>query len=359
MNKKSLKTLYKTGIVLLLVIVVAIIIVLKNKKKTDSGTPDAATDSSALLDLIAPQDSFVEITEIDTTTAKVPQADSLSEQIVSLTQEVLEDKASLPRTVLAKVNDEAITASKFDSIFNSLPAQMREYFKDDKAGFLEELIVRQLLLQDARRKKIEETPEYKSTIAKNSGKAEEIMINVLVKKMVAGITLNEAELKKFFDQYKDQLPNKDYESVKEQIMPMAIEEKQRVVIEDYINQLKSSAKIVRNETWIKTQETLVVDNPLSKVLKSGKPVVADFGRGTCIPCKMMQPILEKLQKEYEGKAEILIIDVSEYAALSRKYRIQLIPTQIFFDAKGKEVYRHRGFMSKADIVAQLKKMGIE
>ena len=73
----------------------------------------------------------------------------------------------------------------------------------------------------------------------------------------------------------------------------------------------------------------------------------------------MQPILEKLQKDYVGKAEILILDVGEYASLSRKYRIMLIPTQIFFDANGKEVHRHQGFMSEADLVAQLKKMGVE
>uniref|UniRef100_A0A7V1EI50 Thioredoxin n=1 Tax=candidate division WOR-3 bacterium TaxID=2052148 RepID=A0A7V1EI50_UNCW3 len=110
---------------------------------------------------------------------------------------------------------------------------------------------------------------------------------------------------------------------------------------------------------MKEQESATADNPLSKALKSKRPVLADFGRGTCIPCKMMQPILEKLQKEYAGKAEVLIIDVGEYAALARKYKIMMIPTQIFFDPSGKEVYRHQGFMPEQDIIAQLKKMGVE
>ncbi|OGC43407.1 hypothetical protein A2Y85_07640 [candidate division WOR-3 bacterium RBG_13_43_14] len=126
-----------------------------------------------------------------------------------------------------------------------------------------------------------------------------------------------------------------------------------------MNQLKSSAKIVRNETWIKAQEALVADNPLSKALKSGKPVVADFGRGTCVPCKMMEPLLKELQQEFAGKAAILILDVGEYATLSRQYGVRMIPTQIFFDSNGKELHRHEGFMSKENLIAQLKKMGVE
>lgn len=104
---------------------------------------------------------------------------------------------------------------------------------------------------------------------------------------------------------------------------------------------------------------LITEDPLAKALRSKSPVLADFGRGTCIPCKMMQPILEKLQEEYAGRAEILILDVAEYASLSRKYRITMIPTQIFFDSSGREVSRHQGFMPEDEIVAQLKLMGVE
>jgi thioredoxin 1 len=240
-----------------------------------------------------------------------------------------------------------------------MPSQIKEYYKDDKPGFLEELITRQLLLSEAKRQKIYNQEDYKDYVKQNPDKKEDIMVNLLLRKIANSVTLSENDLKDFYNQYKDQLPNKDYESVKEQLRPMALEEKQRLKIDEFINKLKSKAKIVRNEKWIKEQESATADNPLSKALKSKRPVLADFGRGTCIPCKMMQPILEKLQKEYAGKAEILIIDVGEYAALARKYKIMIIPTQIFFDSSGKEVYRHQGFMPEQDIIAQLKKMGVE
>ncbi len=110
-----------------------------------------------------------------------------------------------------------------------------------------------------------------------------------------------------------------------------------------------------------TKETVpaAAADPLENTLKKGLPVVADFGRSTCIPCKMMLPILEKLEHELEGKVSVLIIDIRKYSTLSRKYKITLIPTQIFFDSNGDEVFRHQGFMSEEEIVLQLKEMGVD
>lgn len=93
-------------------------------------------------------------------------------------------------------------------------------------------------------------------------------------------------------------------------------------------------------------------------LSSGKPTIIDLGARTCIPCKKMAPILESLSGEYRGKASVLFIDVHEDQAAAQKFRVQMIPTQIFFNAQGKEVKRHIGFMDKADIVKELKATGL-
>lgn len=359
MNKKPLRTLYRIGVVVSLILIVGVVLIIKNRKHRDIEITDASIDSSTIVDSIVKQDSLAQISKPDTAALSVSHDDSLSKQAVSVPQQVVKDIPSFSQNILANVNGEAITIAQFDSIFNALPAQAKDYFKDDEAVFLEELITRQLLLQVARRENIKEQSEYKEAVAQNRGQAGDIMVNVLIQNMVSAVLLTENELRDFFEQYKDQFPNKDYELVKEQIRPMALEEKQRTVIEDYINKLKSNAKIVRNEKWISAQAALTADNPLSKALKSANPVVADFGRGTCVPCKMMEPILKKLQNDYQDRAWILILDVGEYASLSRKYGIRMIPTQIFFDATGKEIYRHQGFMPEDDIVAQLKKMGVE
>jgi FKBP-type peptidyl-prolyl cis-trans isomerase 2 len=99
--------------------------------------------------------------------------------------------------------------------------------------------------------------------------------------------------------------------------------------------------------------------PLGKALSSGKPTLAEFGSSTCVPCKQMKPILEKLAVEYKGKLNVVIVEVYEQRALTQQYGIMAIPTQIVFDSSGKEVTRHMGFWAKEEIVAQLKKIGIE
>ncbi len=97
----------------------------------------------------------------------------------------------------------------------------------------------------------------------------------------------------------------------------------------------------------------------SKVPEKGMVTMIDLGAKKCIPCKMMAPILEKLEKVYRGKAAIVFIDVWENRGQAGRFGIQIIPTQIFFDPEGKEIFRHVGFMNEEAIVAQLQKMGVK
>lgn len=86
--------------------------------------------------------------------------------------------------------------------------------------------------------------------------------------------------------------------------------------------------------------------------------LVDLGADYCLPCKMMAPILTKLEKNYQGKAVVVIIDVDKFPDQTKRFGIRVIPTQIFYDKKGKEVYRHEGFMSEREIIARFKKMGV-
>lgn len=101
------------------------------------------------------------------------------------------------------------------------------------------------------------------------------------------------------------------------------------------------------------------DIPLEQALSGGRPTLAEFGRGTCVPCKAMKPILAELAAEYEGKLNVVIVEVDTYRDLTYQHGIMAIPTQIFFDSSGKEITRHIGFYAQADIIAQLQKMGID
>ncbi len=89
------------------------------------------------------------------------------------------------------------------------------------------------------------------------------------------------------------------------------------------------------------------------------PRLVDLGATSCIPCKMMTPILGELTNEYKGKLTVEFIDVRINSGAAQKYGIQAIPTQIFYNANGKELYRHQGFYPKADIIAKLNEFGIK
>jgi thioredoxin 1 len=112
----------------------------------------------------------------------------------------------------------------------------------------------------------------------------------------------------------------------------------------------SSKSDARNET----------DSATAKVVEeanSNLPRMLDLGSTSCIPCKKMAPILDSLESVYAGKAEIIFIDVRQDKESARKYGITMIPTQIFFDARGNEIYRHIGFFPADSIDAHLKASG--
>jgi thioredoxin 1 len=95
------------------------------------------------------------------------------------------------------------------------------------------------------------------------------------------------------------------------------------------------------------------------VAAGGLPRLIDLGADQCIPCKMMAPILDDLKKEYDGRMEVVFIDVWKKREEAGRYGIQLIPTQIFYGADGKELHRHQGFIGKEEILATWKKLGYD
>lgn len=88
----------------------------------------------------------------------------------------------------------------------------------------------------------------------------------------------------------------------------------------------------------------------------GMVTVVDLGAKTCIPCRMMAPVLTEVERQYKGRAAVVFIDVREHGDQATRFRIRAIPTQIFFDKAGREVSRHEGFMDKNTLAAQLDKL---
>jgi len=89
------------------------------------------------------------------------------------------------------------------------------------------------------------------------------------------------------------------------------------------------------------------------------PRLLDLGADKCIPCKKMAVILDELKQGYAEQFEVVFIDVWKNPDAANPYNINLIPTQIFFDADGKELFRHEGFFPKEDILAKWKELGVD
>jgi thioredoxin 1 len=104
-------------------------------------------------------------------------------------------------------------------------------------------------------------------------------------------------------------------------------------------------------------QTAAIQNDFP-VAPAALPLLLDLGSHTCIPCKMMMPILEELKNGYSGKFNVEFVDVMQNQTAADKYSIEAIPTQIFFDASGKEVFRHVGFFPKEEILKKWRELGV-
>ena len=99
--------------------------------------------------------------------------------------------------------------------------------------------------------------------------------------------------------------------------------------------------------------------PLDDVITNRKPTLVDFAGTDCIPCKLMKPMLEELEKEYRGKVNVVVVEYYHNTKLADRYAVSAIPTQILFDVQGKELMRHKGFWSKEEMICEITKLGIQ
>lgn len=93
--------------------------------------------------------------------------------------------------------------------------------------------------------------------------------------------------------------------------------------------------------------------------RASLPRFVDLGSETCVPCKMMAPILDELSETYAGRFEVEFIDAKKNKDAAQEYGVRIIPTQIFYDVSGKELFRHQGFFSREEILATWVELGYE
>ena len=89
-----------------------------------------------------------------------------------------------------------------------------------------------------------------------------------------------------------------------------------------------------------------------------KVTFIELGADKCIPCKAMQPVMREIAQEYKGTIQVVFYDVWKTPKFAKNYGIQMIPTQVFIDKNGEEIFRHVGFYAKKEIIKMLKEKHI-
>jgi thioredoxin 1 len=117
-------------------------------------------------------------------------------------------------------------------------------------------------------------------------------------------------------------------------------------------------KARRSSADVSTHAQTTAGTTASAASTEGLPRLVELGAGKCTACKQMKPVIEDLRKEFAGQLEVESIDVIAQAGEARAYNWHLIPCQVFLDPAGKELWRHEGFLSKADILAKWKELGV-
>jgi thioredoxin 1 len=112
--------------------------------------------------------------------------------------------------------------------------------------------------------------------------------------------------------------------------------------------LDGSQAFAQDKKGKSTAQRPSVFNPLATFV--------EIGAASCIPCKMMQPIMKAVGEEYKGQVKVVFHDVWTPKGKddAMKYNIRVIPTQVFLDKDGKEYFRHEGYFPKEDVVKVLK-----
>lgn len=267
------------------------------------------------------------------------------------------------RQILAQVNDERITVKQFREEVARMEDPLRQMFQEEPTQFLEGMIVKKLLLQEARKQGLSAPMKTFKDTAKDSLSPEEALLaELLKKKFPVPPTVTKEEIKTFYSLFKDQMQGKTIEQVTPVIEQILREGKEQEEKNQFVQELRGQAKVEIDQIRlrkisVKPPESNTEDD-FKKALAVGKPALVDFGANSCIPCRQLRPILKEIGKEYAGKAGILVIDVYKYPNLAKEYKIQLLPTLVFFDSKGKEVFRHVGLLDKNTIVAKLKEIGV-
>ena len=262
----------------------------------------------------------------------------------------------LKSAVLTPLDKDTLLAAdsfsiKHSQLLESIKDQepkLREQLEKNLFFLLEQEAVRQVLLSEAQ----------KAGISVKEGD-DSRAIQALFAHRTRDLAVSEDEARAFYAANKEMVGGASFEQAADGIRQYLLQDKQQQAVSAYIDSLGETTQLRIDDKWVKAQSRLAMDNPVDKARRSGKPTMVEFGATGCVPCDMMQPILDKLRRNHSDSLNVVFVHAREEQVLAARYGIRSIPVQVFYDASGKEVFRHVGFFAQTEVDKQLAAMGMK
>jgi thioredoxin 1 len=251
----------------------------------------------------------------------------------------------LPENVLLKAGPLTITEKDLDEEINTVPLEKRPQYQKNAFFALEYFATPKLLLLAAGKP------------LSSNDKDSAAIIKARLDLAASHVTVSNKEIALYYKNNQDMFGEESLMDSRSQIASYLRKEKQRLAVQDYIRNLAKEIPVTLSAKWVAQEARFMLDNPVDNARKSGKPTLVNFSATGSQPSAAMQPILKSLKSNYTRKVNILIVQVRKDNILIARYGISGVPTQIFFDQNGAEVYRHEGFLPQKEIEDRLSRMG--
>ncbi len=244
----------------------------------------------------------------------------------------------------------SMTAKDISQEIAEAPQEVREQLEKYPFFILEQAVAYKLILNEAKK-----WASDKGLTFNSDG---ELVDNYLMS-IGGNVSVSDEEVVKLFNDNREIFSDTTFDQVKSSLKTHLENQKRAAAIGEYVNSISERHNIQVSILWAGQQYQKWLRNPVEKARRSGKPSMVDFGSDNCRPCEMMKPILAELQKEYQGKVNIVFVHVGKENVLGEVYGISAIPVQVFYDKSGKELFRHVGYYDKNSILQKFKELGFE
>jgi thioredoxin 1 len=254
--------------------------------------------------------------------------------------------------VLLKTSDIQIAQSDIDAVIAKQPPQFQQELRQNAFFVLEQEATGKLLKKLAKESLSSQNKDVNSM-------DDNQLVNTFFEEITKDVNVADGDIEKFYKENESIFCGTPLEKVRGQIGSFVLQDKKQKSVDEYVKTVGQRIDIQVSDSWTKQQAEFAKDNPLDKARANGKVTLAVFSAKSCCGPDKMLPVINTIRAKYNDKANIVYIEPQKEQILSARYGIYTIPTQIFYDAKGKEFFRHSGFFSDTDIIAKLAEIGIK